>query len=163
MNPEHSPPEPIGLRFANIPIRSAKDAKGFTQLSSVDICRALKLKRYDEPWRWTRKLPAHQRGSCPIHTYGGTRYISTVSPHGALALTKQRKRRIDAQVRRWLREEVLPLVPEGAADKPSEPLAIPQQPVAMPRTIPDALRTIADALERGDLAYLDEEPECPVL
>ena len=100
----HLPKPPCAglLSFRGFTVRYVIEEDGQAWLVARDILNLLGLDMSRSPGRCLASLPEADRPLHPVETSHGFQKARMVSPAGAIALTKLRKRALDAHVRSFL-------------------------------------------------------------
>lgn len=86
------------------------DEDGSAWLIARDILAILNLDVSRNPGRWLSRTPDADKAFRNVRSVQGTQRSLVVSVPGAVALTRQRKRPVDATVRAFLNREAAHLV-----------------------------------------------------
>ncbi len=106
MSTTHALPGSSGvLPFPGFSVRYLIDPSGAAWLVARDVLAILNLDPSKHLGRWLSRTPDYDRTFRDVPSISGTQRYSVISIPGAVALTKQRKRPIDATVRAFLNRE----------------------------------------------------------
>jgi prophage antirepressor-like protein len=105
------------LPFGEHSVRYILETDSTPWLIARDVLALLRLDITRNPGRWLSKLPAAEKSYQEVQSPQGPQRTLVVSVRGALAVAKERKRKVDQQVRGFLQREALPLVPHFEATR----------------------------------------------
>jgi prophage antirepressor-like protein len=100
------------LPFGEHSVRYILENDSTPWLVARDVLSLLRLDITRNPGRFLSKLPATDKAYQEVQSAQGPQRTLVVSVRGALAVAKERKRRVDQQVRGFLQREALPLLPQ---------------------------------------------------
>lgn len=103
------------LPYPGFRLRFLTDENG-TWLVARDLLAILQLDVSRSPGRWLANTPEADKDFRTVQTPQGPQRSLVISIPGALALTRQRKRRIDGTVRAFLNREAAPLIQDMPRD-----------------------------------------------